>query len=591
MIAVETCRSRMNRVPRSPEPISLRKTTRAPHWLWPALIAVAVAAAYYNSLRVPFLLDDEISILDNESLRHLGSALWPRNEVFTAGRPLLNLSFALNRAISGTSVASYHVTNLIIHAAAAILLFALVRRTLSFPQWQMEMSARATPIALGAALVWALHPLQTVAVTYVSQRAESLMGLCYLLTLYAFVRSADSPALRWRVVAITSCFAGMLVKEVMVTAPVMVFLFDRAFLAPSFQDVWRRRGKLHLALAASWLVLAVLVLGSKLQARGIGYAFVYSWNQYLRIECTAVLHYLHLAVWPFPLIFDYGSEVAVPTATVLILSFAGLGAIATGLVVAWRRQPALTFLGCWFFLILAPTSSIVPVAGQPIGENRVYLSLAAVAVLFAVVCDRVAAHRGRVWLFAAATALGCLTVARNRDFRTDLTVWTDTVAKRPESSRAHFQHGTALLRHGRTQDGIVALEKALALSPAYADAHVNLAAAYFSQHRLDDAIRHFTVALQLKPDNPAAQSNLGSTLFQAGRKAEAAEHFRESLRLRPTYADARVNLGIVLAHLGKIDEAIAEFQETLRLEPENKAAREQLAALRAALQHPAPPSK
>jgi Tfp pilus assembly protein PilF len=334
-----------------------------------------------------------------------------------------------------------------------------------------------------------------------------------------------------------------------------------------------------------------LVLGSKLQSRGIGYAFDYSWSQYLRIECTAVLQYLRLAVWPFPLVFDYGAEVALPTASVLALSIAILAAIGAGLVLGWRRQPALTFFGCWFFLILAPTSSVVPVAGQPIGENRVYLSLAAVAVLFAIGVDRIAGVRGRMWLFAAAAALGCMTVARNRTFQTDLALWTDNVAKRPESSRAHFQHGTALLRHGRTQEGIVALQKALAIKPAYADAHMNLAAAYFSQRRLDDAIRHFSLALQFKPDNPAAHSNLGSTLFQAGRKAEAAEQFRESLRLRPTYADARVNLGIVLAHLGKTDEAIAEFQETLRQDPRNTAAREQLAALLAALQRPAVPSK
>jgi Tfp pilus assembly protein PilF len=581
----------MNRVPRSPEPISLRKSAREARWLWPVLIAVAVGVVYYNSLRVPFLLDDEISILDNESLRHLSSALWPRNEVFTAGRPLLNLSFALNHAISGTSVTSYHVTNLFIHAAAAILLFAIVRRTLSLPRWQTIFGSRATPIALGAALFWALHPLQTVAVTYVSQRAESLMGLCYLLTLYAFVRAAESSALRWRGLAIASCFAGVLVKEVMVTAPAMVFLFDRVFLASSFRDVWRRRGRLHLAFATSWLALAALILGSKLQARGIGYAFEYSWSQYLRIECTAVLHYLRLAVWPCSLIFDYGAEVALPTAALLVLSIAILGLIATGLVLAWRRHPALTFLGSWFFVILTPTSSVVPVAGQPIGENRVYLSLAAVAVIFAIGCDRIAGSRGRIGLFAVVTALGCMTVARNHNYQTDLAIWTDTVAKRPESSRAHFQKGTALLRHGRTQDGILELEKALAIKPAYADAHVNLAAAYFSQRRLDDAIRHFSLSLKLKPDNPAAQSNLGSTLFQVGKKAEAVEHFRAALRLRPTYADARINLGIVLAHLGRTDEAIAEFQETLRLDPKNASAREQLAALLASLQRPAPASK
>jgi tetratricopeptide (TPR) repeat protein len=550
------------------------------------IIAVAVTLSFYNSLRVPFLLDDEISILDNESIRKVSSALWPRDEVFTAGRPLLNLSFAVNHALSGTAVAGYHVTNLLIHVLAALFLFAVIRRTLLLPSFRPRFGSHAAAIALGAALVWALNPVQTVSVTYVSQRAESLMGLCYLLTLYGFLRAAESSRRAWAAVAIASCFAGMFVKEVMVTAPIIVLLFDRTFLASSFREVWRRRRALHLGLAASWVALAALILASKIQARGIGYGFDYSWTQYLRIECSAVLHYLRLAAWPFSLVFDYGYEVGLPAAPVVAASIAVLSLIGIGLVVAWRRFPAITFLGCWFFVILGPTSSIVPVAGQPIAENRVYLSLAAVAILAAVLLDRILSTRGHAALLAAAAAFGCMSIARNHDFRSEQSIWSDTIAKRPNSSRAHFYYGTALVRRGQMNEGIAHLEKAVALKPSYSFAHVNLATALFGQNRLDDALRHFALAVQLKPDDPAARSNFGSALFKAGKKAEAVEQYREALRLRPTHADARVNLGIVLAHLGKTDEAIATFQEAIRLHPDNAAAREQLALLLASLQPP-----
>jgi hypothetical protein len=157
------------------------------------ILTLAALGAYWNSLNVPFLLDDNLSIGDNSSIHHLGrigDVLSPPPAAPTAARPLLNLSLALNYAGGGTSVRGYHVVNLLIHICAGLALLGIVRRTLLLPPLRQRYGEAALPLAAFAALLWTLHPLQTESVTYISQRAESLMGLFYLLTLYGFIRSA-----------------------------------------------------------------------------------------------------------------------------------------------------------------------------------------------------------------------------------------------------------------------------------------------------------------------------------------------------------------------------------------------------------------
>ncbi len=211
--------------------------------LAPVCIVAATAAAYWNSFQDAFVFDDELWILKNHSIRQLfplGSVLFPDTPI-TSGRPLVGLSLAANYALGEYRVWGYHAVNLAIHIAAALALYALVRRTLLLPSFGNRFTTRAMPIALVAGLVWAVHPLQTAAVTYIIQRTESLMGLLYFLTLYAVVRGATTElqnSLRrvvWYCLAVTACFLGMATKEVMVSAPLMVLLYDRTFSSELIQ--------------------------------------------------------------------------------------------------------------------------------------------------------------------------------------------------------------------------------------------------------------------------------------------------------------------------------------------------------------------
>src|ERR1035438_6675615 len=240
----------------------------APPWVAAGLIALAVLAAYANSFSGAFVLDDASSIAGNPTIRHLwplgGPLSPPHGRGLTVdGRPILNISLAINYALSGIHPWSYHALNLLIHGLAGLTLFGVVRRTLD----RLGMPADSALLALCAAFLWTLHPLQTESVTYVIQRAESLMGLFYLLTLYCFIRYADrtprsdassnagktAPVL-WAVFSVLACLLGMATKEVMVTAPVMVFLYDRTFFSGSFAQAWRRHRRLYAGLACTWLL-------------------------------------------------------------------------------------------------------------------------------------------------------------------------------------------------------------------------------------------------------------------------------------------------------------------------------------------------
>ena len=548
---------------------------------WP-LLAVAVvlilaaAGAYWNSCNVPLLLDDRSAINDNSSIRHfgqIGDVLSPPPTVTTAARPMLNLSLALNYAWGGLSVRGYHVVNLLIHVCAGLALLGIVRRTLLLPGLRQRYGEASLPLAACAALLWTLHPLQTEAVTYISQRAESLMGLFYLLTLYGFIRSVTAESRNcWLILSVAACFCGMATKQVMVTAPVLVLLYDRAFVSGSWRSALGSRRWYYVSLAVSWLWLGFLMHRSSLAAVGVGLKSGESWLMYALTELRVVTDYLKLAFWPHPLVFDYGAETMAASPLVVAPCALFIVAVLAGVAVAWRRSPRAGFLGAWFFLILAPTSTVVPIAEQPMAESRMYLPLAAVVVLVTLLSYSLGRRRAFVVLGLVAVGLGALTVRRNQDYRSELGIWEDTIAKLPHTSRGQSNLGMALAeKPGRLLDAVAHCEEALRLKPDFAQAHNNLANVLAKlPGRMPEAIAHFEEALRLDPNYVEAQSNFANALAQIpGRLAEAIAHYDRALRLNPDFAEAHDNLAIALAQLpGRMPGAVAHFEEALRLKPD-----------------------
>ncbi|HTX65109.1 MAG TPA: tetratricopeptide repeat protein [Opitutaceae bacterium] len=558
---------------RPPPALAADRASRRATILAGAGLALAAVAVYANSFSGPFIFDDLLSIPQNLTLGSLRTALAPPGGGLTVtGRPMLNLSFAVNRALGGDRVWGYHALNLLIHLGAGLALFGLVRRTLLLAR---RGAGEAAGLAFAAALLWTVHPLQTESVTYIVQRAESLMGLCYLLTLYCFLRGAETDAdpdparpggsRAWFALSFLACFLGMGSKEVMVSAPVLVLLYDRTFLAGSFRAAWRRRGRVHLALAATWLPLAGLVLRSGNRGGTAGLGVGVGFGTYAATQFQAVAHYLWLSFWPHPLIVDYGVRWVASVGEVAPYAVL-VGLLVAGTAVVLVRRPALGFCGVWFFAVLAPTS-LVPGNRQTLAEHRVYLALAPVVVLAVVAAHAGLGRRGRIVLAAAAVGLGWLTVQRNAAYRSEEAIWADTVAKRPGNAYAHNNYGNILAQAGRLPEAMAQYEAALRIDPGYADALYDAGNALKRLGRLPEAIARYREALRAKPELPDVEDALGRALVDAGRPDEALAHFEQALKLDPNFTDASNDLGEALARTGRLPEAIARFEQALRANP------------------------
>ena len=540
-------------------------------WVAGVILVVAVWAAYHGSFEGPFILDDRPAISENATIRNLanlGAVFSPPAEGQTvSGRPLVNLSLAINYALGGEAVRGYHVFNLLIHSLAALALFGVVRRSLLRPGLSGRFGRHATWLALTVALLWALHPLATESVTYIVQRAESLAGLFYLLTLYAFIRSLEaSAAWRWQVVAVGACLCGMASKEVMVSAPLLVLFYDRALGAGSFGEAWRRRPWFYAALAATWVLLGALVVATGTRGATAGFGLGISPWSYAVTQCRAIIHYLRLVVWPAPLVVDYGFSVEASLAAVWPQAVLLTGLLVATGVAFWRRSAA-GVAAIAFFALLAPSSSFVPVATQTIAEHRMYLPLAAVVVL--VVCGvyRWAGWRSLWVLAGAAVVLGGVTAARNEVYRSTLALWTDTAAKRPGNARAHMELGVALQEAGRSAEAVPEFEEALRLQADYPKARNNYANALIAVGRLDDARAQYEIVIRQLPERAEPWHGLGIVMLNEQKWPEAIACFETALRMNPDLGNSRHNLGFVLMRTGRRDEAVKVFEELLRREP------------------------
>ena len=598
------------------------------------LLVLAALAAYHNSFSGPFIFDDELWITRNPTIRHLWPVwpvLSPPPGLVVRGRPVLNLSLAVNYALSGSGVWSYHALNLAIHITAGLALFGIVRRTLVRPVLGGRFGADAPLLALAVAAIWMLHPLQTESVTYIIQRAESLMGMFYLLTLYCFVRGAEDrrqesgvriqdsagkiqnpssfakatgdrearsqkldsktrsselqapgswllTSVFWYTASIVCCLLGMATKEVMVSAPLIMLLYDRTFVAGSFREAWRRRRWVHLGLAATWLELGCLMAG--IGGRGAGFNLGISWRTYALTECPVVLHYLWLAVWPHPLVLDYGGDVVQQAAAAVPWALM-VAVLVAGTAIALWRWPVWGFAGAWIFCILAATSSFIPVAFQPMAEHRMYLPLAAVVAVAVLGIYAGLGRRSAAVYLALAIGLGLLTARRNEDYRSALAIWSDTVAQRPANPRAQNYLALTLAQAGRLTEALGHFQAATRLKADFADAYNNTGTCLLLLNRAAEAVGQYEQALVYKPDYPEAQCNLGDALLDLGRFEEAARHFQETVRLQPDNVQARLSLAAAWERLGRPAEAIGQYQEALRINPGLVAARDSLARLQA----------
>ena len=547
-------------------------------FLIPAILLILTWLAYSNSFSGPFVFDDVPAILTNPSIRdlsRLSEVLSPPNDsgLTVNGRPLVNLSLAINFAIGGQNLFGYHLLNLLIHLAATLALYGTARRILAASRGESIASLQATLGGAAVAALWSLHPLQTQAVTYIVQRAESLVGLFLLLTLYCHCRAQASDRPRfWLSASVAACLLGVASKEVIVAAPLLVLLCDRAFFSRTFREAWQRNRAYYWALLATWLPLAGLIMAGQGRGGTVGFNIEgVTWWSYLLTQADAITRYLGLALWPSKLVFDYGTGLAGSLAEVwwqggvIVLL---LVASVVGLV----RWPRAGFLGAWFFLILAPSSSFVPIATETMAEHRMYLPLAAVVGLVVALGLRLPGRQSLAMLGLAAAALASLTWRRNQDYQTAERLWQSSVNHYPQSARAQNNLGELFAKDGRLDAAVKRIQEALRIHPTYLDALCNLSSALSQLGRIDEAMVILDGLVKGHPRNASVLSTYGGVLYRMGRKAEAEVQFKRTLELAPLNVDAHNNVGVCLHEQTLYEEAISHFHVVLSVYPQDGSA-------------------
>ncbi len=560
-----------------------------------ALLLVAVTlVAYLPALLGQFIWDDDRYVTNNLLLRSL-KGLW--QIWFVPGAtvqyyPLTFTSFWVDYHLWQLNPLGYHLTNVLLQALNAILLWTVLRRL-------------DVPGAWLAAAVFALHPVNVESVAWVTERKNLLAGFFYLCSALACLRfwlpnlaTAGGRATRvsetsaaglgeWKFYWLALCLylCALLAKTAMIALPGAVLVV-----------VWWKRGKMgwrelfplapFLAVGMAMGLLTVWV--EKHFVKPVGTEWAFSFLERCLIAGRAVWFYLGKLVWPHPLMFVYPRweiHAAQPLAYLPVL------ALMVGLFILWLNRkgwarPMLVALA-YFLALLFPALgffNLYFLRYSLVADHYQYfaaigpLTLAAAGI--SMTLGRFAKRSPFLKPLFYGTlllALGLLTWQQCGIYTNLETLWRKTLAKNPDCWLAHNNLGTLLANQGHIEEAMEHSQKAIQINPNDSEALNNLGAALAATGRFDEAIENYYRAIQIKPDFFKALNNLGLALVAQGRFDEAIENFHKAIQINPNHPNAFLNLGIALAQSGRTKEAAAQFREALKLNPELAVAMNNLA--------------
>lgn len=547
------------------------------------MLGLAIFCVYYPSLDGPFVFDDASTIVENPSIRQLwpllGSQenpapLTPPDGTAVYARPLVNLSFALNYYFGGLDPHGYRAVNVFIHFLTALVLWSLIARTLRLEYFENRFASIADQLAFAAALVWALHPLATESVVYVTQRTELLMGLCYLTTLYAAIRywstNRSVSKICWVALAIFACSAGMLCKEMIASAPAMVLLYERTFIAGSLRRTFAKSWPLYAGLALSWLVAIGVSLDGQ-QTPKTGFDLGVAAHEWWYTQAKVFFLYLKLAVWPWPLVIHYEVPLlrSLAVAWPWVLAFVSYAVIA-GLLSL--RRSSVGYVMTWVVAVLSPTL-LIPLVGETVAERRMYVPLAAIVSLlvvgayctFGAIVGRTAKTMLGWAVVPLVILLGWLSSQRLTAYESELALWQDALKYQADDPLVRANLGISLTKENRFDDAVPHFETWTQQEPDSHWAHYNLARAFEATNRADKAILEYRRAVELLPDHAASHYNLARLLQSTDKWLWAIKHYRKAIDAEPDFADAHTNLGLLLETTGDIELAVQHFEAAVQV--------------------------
>lgn len=546
-------------------------------WIYAAAALVALLAAlevYWPAIRGPFLLDDMSLYYVYPNAQEIPLMVWLHQL-----RPLLMFTFWANFQQSGAQTFGYHLVNVFLHFFNAIFTFLIVRRMLG---WAAVEEMRARILAFFAAGLFLLHPVQTESVSYVASRSETLSVFFVLAALAVFV-TRSGPALSIpRIVALLALFAAAgLSKEHTAVLPAVLLLTDYYWNFKFSPSTIARNWKLYVPIAAGAVAIGAYILRILTGNGTAGFHIEgVTWYQYFFTQCRVIWDYVRLYVVPFGQNLD--PDVPISRSILAHGAIVGLVALVTVSVSAWiyRRRFPIGSYGWFVFLILiAPTSSFVPIL-DPMAERRLYLPFIGLLLITVEFVRRWKPSRNA---FVAALALvllaeGTLTYQRNVLWGSEVSIWKDTVDKSPRKVRPRFQLALADFHAGDCAESANEYQRTAALEKPGYDLLLDWALAYDCAGNTEQAIQKLEQAVALHP-SAHTYSQLGREYGKAGHYPEALQALATGQKLDPTFAMTYYTLGNVYQAQGDLARARENYQMTLRIDPNNEPARAALARL------------
>jgi len=539
-------------------------------WLCGLLLILLVILAYTPVWQAGFIWDDDIMLTSNPCIvGPLGlKEIWMTNAADIC--PLVITTFWVEHALWGLEPLPYHLVNIVMHGACAVLL------------WRVLRSLRVPGAWLGAAL-WALHPVQVESVAWITEMKNTESCLFFLLSILFFVKWLRSKELNgqkrvgWDY-ALSLLFAALAMASKSSTVILPVVLCLCAWWIEGrwhWRDMTRVLPIFLMSVAASALSIWTQTLRPGILADP---QWVRPWPQRLATAGDAVWFYLGKLLWPDPLITIYPRWQVDAGQWV---SYLPLLAVVVTFSVLWLKRQVWS-RGCFFAFAYFMTA-LLPVLGlidpfisrySLVFDHFQYLAsigpLALAGAGLARSSDLVVPQRP--WLRSAICAgllliLGIVSWQRTWVYKSEEILWIDTVAKNPDCWLGHYNVGNAFVRKGQEDDAILQYRKALEINPNYAEAHGNLGNSLIKRGHLDDAIAQYQKAVEINPNLAQAHANLGNALFQKRQVGAAIEQYQKAVIINPNYAQAHGNLGVAFFQKGQFDDAIAEYQKALEINP------------------------
>lgn len=548
---------------------------RSPHaWCeFGVLVALATATflLYGNTFSVPWYFDDVNGILEWPGLHNLRLAFFN----LLSSRGVAKFSFALNYYLGGIDPAGYHLVNTLVHAGSALFLYPILKR--------IFRGSSLAPI-LGT-LLFAVHPLQTQAVTYVVQRSTCLAGFFFLLALYLYIKSREEEhqssmlALGYMASAVIAGAMALFTKENSVVLPVVIFLFDRYFMG-NHPGGLRQSLRRALPFAVVPILFTAFIYGMTLVSSkglitltGTDSTMVSLRHltplAYFVTQFCVIWTYMRLILAPYGLALDHAYPVAQKLFT-LSHTVAGTGLLGL-LCLAWglrERAPRISFGIAWFFLTLAVESSFIPL--DPLFEHRLYLPLIGFVIVILDLWGRLPGRKGALMLMVGViVAFAVLTWQRNALWNDPVAFQEDNLHQAPNSERVRLALSQAYVGRQRYDEAVKILLEAIDLNPQYADLYNNLGSLYDIKGERDKAEEYLQRAIEINPRFGKAYCNRGVLYAGEGRWVEAEADYRTALQFSPDAPKTHYNLGVALFNLNRLVEARAEFDKTYTLAPDD----------------------